>query len=185
VVFDVLYAEVGADANAAFSLMHATMPNGLHKYLAAMLARRNDVLTTNVDVMIELAARQDGVRLRIAATERAFARSRKAGTGTLYKLHGTLRMDGRTGRRSALQAAVRQVGKGLRQAPSDVLRRAFAESIVVVLGYSGRDDFDVNPALSQAPVRHVIWIEHAPGHSDRATGHATIVQPAEATLSVR
>ena len=44
----------------------------------------------------------------------------------------------------------------------DLIERATSGRILIVLGYSGGDDFDIMPLLMQARgIRAVVWIEHA------------------------
>lgn len=145
-------------------------PNAIHFFLAEHLHSNGCVVTMNIDHCIE-----DAYRLfystwcPVAHEEDAFEtlNRKKSLEGWLVKPHGSLF-------HSPMEQygwTVSNVRKGLdcqlREALASVLKGGKISSIVFC-GYSGRDDFDVNPFFES--VRgHInrsvvaVWIKHAGG----------------------
>ena len=93
--------------------------------------------------------------------------------GCLLKLHGSLRIRRDQPRlkyarsHSALGATLDAIGRGtgspgLEPAKENCVRAAIEGRLLVVIGYSGSDDFDVLPSLGRTleGARGVIWIKH-------------------------
>jgi tetratricopeptide (TPR) repeat protein len=165
VIFDVLFAEIGTICFRVLRCLGQGEPNYIHYFLAAMLRRGNDVLTTNYDVQIERASADSGLVIQRAISRGAFRKAAKRSSnnvGVLYKLHGSLKLNGNLPDRTSLIAAMRQVGRGLDEAKAQVLERVLQAKPLVVLGYSGRDEFDIVPKLTATPkVKYVHWILHS------------------------
>jgi hypothetical protein len=144
-------------------------PNPNH-YLCAELIRRGAlVMTTNFDRLIEMAyrrtAKSDDRPLRVIHEDADFPEPGSLGDGapTLWKLHGSLSVDGRS-TRASLQATIIQVlWPGLTRRKQAFVRAVLAARDLVVLGYSGSDDLDLVPLLADTPsARAIVWIDHAP-----------------------
>ncbi len=164
VIFDVLFSEIGTICFRPLRCLAQGSPNLIHQFLAAMLCCGNDVLTTNYDVQIERAVLDLGSVISRVISRGAFQRDaiQPPRKGTLYKLHGSLRVNGNLPHRSSLIAAMRQVGKGLEEGKARVFERILQTKQLVVLGYSGRDEFDIVPKLTATRnVKHVHWITHS------------------------
>jgi len=164
---DVL-AEYAFDARLTFldPLAACRSPNHHHGVLAGLIERRRPVLTTNFDSLIELACVERGFRPVVAADDADF-RSVAADQQVLFKLHGSFEIDGRDTRES-LRATLRSiVVAGNHEVMMEAAKLAAFERVVrshdlLVIGYSGADDFDVLPAIRNvaAPGRRILWINH-------------------------
>ena len=145
-----------------------------HKFLAEMALKKHSILTTNFDSLIEYAL-FDSENLELASikplinqadwnSHKTFLTDNKI---LIYKLHGSL-VDITTGRdcRESLQATLSQIssnksGLGLELWKYNVLKPIFENMDLIVLGYSGLDDFDVLPTLKSIKSdRRIIWVSH-------------------------
>jgi tetratricopeptide (TPR) repeat protein len=154
VITDVLLEHLGR--GAVRPLLHALrgQPNAWHTFLAAALGAGCSVLTTNFDTLIEQACDASGTHHRtIVGTS---ATGDEPASATLFKIHGSIG-DGV----SSVALAVRQVGRGLALGQTTLLRRLAAARPLIVLGYSGRDDFDILPALlDMQRTAPALWVVH-------------------------
>ena len=142
--------------------------------LLAHYATNAPVLTTNFDGLIEYAAGALSTIPRAFYSEGDFAHAVAPDAG-LYKLHGTLW-------KLAVGGSPLQVSTNDPDGPAATLnrisavrhsksRQAFLERIfrdypVVVVGYSGSDDFDVSYWLrGMASLRGVFWVQYSPAVS--------------------
>jgi hypothetical protein len=160
-------------------------PTGIHTFLADAMHEGFPVFTTNFDGLIEAAyiARHgtglcqvflnSGSGTTFAAYE-STARTRP----TLFKLHGTLRtlhdiqriLDGKKPVRrqiASVGATLDKIGDGRRVVGLEIskehcLTNELRGKVLIVLGYSGLDDFDVIPSLRHALTGSagLIWIRH-------------------------
>jgi len=163
-------------------------PNELHRWAATALAKGSAVFTTNFDSLIEAAfgsLRAQGARPLRAVFEEGVSGSaetsfddclRSPYTPCLYKLHGSIRRLVATNSneltlkatdRSSIRAILTRIGDrtarfGLPPASSAVFTNQLRNRLLLVLGYSGLDDFDVLPTLSAhaGDLKGVIWIAH-------------------------
>lgn len=161
VITDVLLEHLGIDA--ARPILHALhgRPNAWHFFLAAALGAGCNVITTNFDTLIEKACDALGVGI---GKDRSI----------LFKIHGSLGHRRTEEDLSSVALAVRQVGRGLSAAATKRLQSLIERRPLIVVGYSGRDDFDILPALiglrRTAPG---LWIIHRRGEALRTlTGAA-------------
>ena len=157
-------------------------PNYYHKYLAQMLEQGAMILTTNFDNLTEIACRNTGLKYDLIVTEEdieKFTRQPGSFPRPIVKLHGghnALRSDGsRLGGIQNIQATVFQVGRSYpdfkRTKLVDLLSLVFARRKVIVIGYSGYDDFDIIPALNRIIIRKgLLWIDHQKVSSTKLVG---------------
>lgn len=130
-------------------------PNAYHYLAAEFLELGRDVLTTNFDILIEVACSRRGI---------PFA-------DRLSKLHGTIEIlrNGRVVRASTdrLGATLGAVSRGKGQLTLDVeqerLQRGFHERKVLIVGYSCSDAFDIVPALRRCSPRSVVYCDYRAG----------------------
>ncbi len=166
----------------------SAFPTELHRWAATAIARGSAVFTTNFDSLIEAAfgaARKPHARPLRAVFEEGVSGSpessfdeclRNPYTPCLYKLHGSIRrlvaansnecMLEATDR-SSIRAVLTRIGDssarfGLPPVTSAVFTKHLRDRLLLVLGYSGLDDFDVLPTLSAHAddLKGVIWIAH-------------------------
>ncbi|MFX1294286.1 MAG: tetratricopeptide repeat protein [Promethearchaeota archaeon] len=152
-------------------------PNLQHFFLAEMIKRGHFVITTNFDFLIEHALLQSGVpkkNIVPVITKEDFLENNnpnelfKDGKKTVYKIHGSTKniiTDDST--RSSLVATIQAFGSN--KAGENVFqlesfkRPAFINLTkrrsLVIMGYSGSDDFDIVPTLKILEnLKTVFWV---------------------------
>ncbi len=151
-------------------------PNFNHHFLAQMIIQEHPVLTTNFDSLIEIALLEAGVQPdQICPTifQHDWEPSNYNKRHVVYKLHGSLN-DVRTNQscRESIQATLKQISLGknellqLEYWKRLALKPLLQNYDLVVMGYSGLDDFDLLPTLMNiSSDTNIIWINHVPGHS--------------------
>lgn len=134
-----------AATDALRACLGAEHPNRLHRSAAWFLKHGyGRVLTTNFDEMIEVASQQ-------LADESPLDHRR------FLKLHGTL--SDPTSARFTVDNVFAPLPPGVRAQAQDMLR----QSVLVVGGYSGMDEFDVMPTLLNRELgTRVVWVHHEP-----------------------
>ncbi len=166
-ILEVLQRYVDSDLHL-LSLYHDLRPSAEH-FALATIAHEQPVLTTNFDALIEAAGIELNIELQVRYLETDF--SKGSGPG-LWKLHGTLRHveDGKL------------VALGIDNPGSPVVTLATVSSTresdakrnfvfevrrkysLVVIGYSGSDDFDVGrwigDAQSLAASWPILWVQY-------------------------
>jgi len=152
-------------------------PNLQHFYLAEMIIKGHFVMTTNFDYLIEYALLELGVpkeEIKIIITKEDFEKYNSPeqlynqGFKTLYKIHGSTRnliKDQST--RNTLVTTIKALGsnkEGLNIFQVEPFKRPLFNNIskdrtLVIMGYSGSDDFDVVPTLKILDkIKDVVWI---------------------------
>lgn len=152
-------------------------PNIQHYFLAEMIIKGNFVMTTNFDFLIEYALLNLDIKkddIIPVITEKDFKQYSNPnellnqGKKPLYKIHGsTKNIITKKDTREYLITTIQDFGsnkEGLNIFQVEPLKRPLFDNIsndrsLVVLGYSGSDDFDVVPTLKVLNnVKNVIWI---------------------------
>ncbi|MFC1794964.1 SIR2 family protein, partial [Planctomycetota bacterium] len=149
-------------------------PNQNHYFLAKAIGEGHPVLTTNFDLEIEHACEEIASDFERIITDnelqclmdnmdpKAYSKTKGSlsESGMLFKIHGSL------DNKESLCATLIQIGKlGYRwtRAPhrAMLLDHIFSHYPVIVFGYSGLDDFDINPVLEQIKEpKPLIWVNH-------------------------
>ena len=165
-----------------------SFPTELHCWAAVAITRGSAVFTTNFDSLIELAfGLISAKRTRPLHTlyEERVGGSRESAFNEyllhpyapcLYKLHGSIRRLVPASHdasvlaatdRSSIRAVLTRIGDrtarfGLPPASSAVFTKLLRNRVLVIVGYSGLDDFDVLPTLAAHAdaLKGVIWIAH-------------------------
>lgn len=163
-------------------------PNLQHFFLAEMVKKGNFVMTTNFDFLIEYAMLNSGVPrediipiitkndfIKYSNPSDLFSKGKK----TLYKVHGSTKnvITGES-TKDSLVATIRAFGsnkEGLNVFQVEPFKRDLFNKIsnnrsIVVLGYSGSDDFDVVPTLMLLQnINNLIWLNyvHDDGNKER------------------
>lgn len=139
-------------------------PNKNHLLIANLMQKRlvREVLTTNFDLLIEKALEGDwarGVDFEVYLTEKQF---RALGSGprlpALFKIHGSA--DDVASMRVTLSLVASRV---LSEARAKVLDHFLAsdEGDILILGYGGKDDFDINPILGRTrSKKRIFYVQH-------------------------
>ena len=152
-------------------------PNIQHFYLAEMINKGHFIMTTNFDFLIEHALLQIGVKkeeIKVIITKNDFQQFNNPselfskGIKTVYKIHGsTKNMITDENTRDTLVATIQAFGsnkEGMSVFQVEPFKRPLFNNIVsgrslVILGYSGSDDFDIVPTLKMLEnIDNIIWI---------------------------
>jgi len=156
-------------------------PNIQHFFLADMIKQNNYVMTTNFDFLIENALLQLGVDkndILPVITRNDYQNysnpddlSRK-GKKPIYKIHGsTKNIISGENTKDYLIATIQAFGsnkEGKNVFQIEPYKRELFDNItnersLVVLGYSGSDDFDIVPTLKVLKnLKNIIWINYSP-----------------------
>ncbi len=161
-------------------------PNFLHLFLAQAIQHGSLVFTTNFDYLIEQAllkiipANEKDLILPVI-TKREFERyggenlDKFSDKLRIFKLHGAKR-NIITGIKTteSLMTTLSAFGKGANVLTLDptkkkTIEEAIRKNTLVIMGYSGSDDFDIAPMLRQLfDLKRLVWIEHTPTASTGA-----------------
>jgi len=154
-------------------------PNIQHFFLAEMVKKGHFVMTTNFDFLIEYALIQSGAsknEVIPVITKRDFEEFSdpntlfQKGKKTVYKIHGSTKniiMGEDT--RDSLVATIQAFGsnkEGLNVFQVEPFKRSLFNNIsngrtLVIIGYSGSDDFDIVPSLMVLKdLKSVVWINY-------------------------
>ncbi|MFX0041990.1 MAG: tetratricopeptide repeat protein [Candidatus Hodarchaeota archaeon] len=166
-------------------LEYVTEPNLIHLFLANTITRGNYVVTTNFDYMIERALLQvldkqwhEEIVPVITREDFIFYQEPenliKSGKYPLYKIHGSKHniITG-TNTQESLITTISALGKGREEGETFAIEpykkstvyNLMNDRTLVVMGYSGSDDFDIGPTLRELPfLNRIIWIEHYQGN---------------------
>ncbi len=157
-------------------------PNYIHYFLANVIVNRKDyVVTTNFDYMIEkgiqriLESDKHKFIIPVITRENFVSNFRpldifKEGGYPLYKIHGSKRnliTGENTG--NSLVTTMSALGKdrgigetfSLESYKKQAIYNLMKNRTLIVMGYSGSDDFDIGPTLQGLPyLSRLIWVEH-------------------------
>lgn len=165
--FEVLMAElIQSGVDPALTVLNCLdkcdRPNRNHYLLAALIHSGHVVMTTNFDRLIELAYADlfpSEVPLRIACFDGDFAAD--DGKPALWKLHGSLSVGERATRDSVQATMMSILSTTMTSHKATFVKRVLADFDLLVVGYSGWDDLDVIPLLSNTRSdKTLIWVDH-------------------------
>jgi len=158
-------------------------PNIQHFFLADMINRGSFVITTNFDFLIEYALRQLGVPdddIIPVITREDFEEFQdpyeqfEKGKKTVYKIHGsTKNIITEKPTRDSLIATIQAFGSNkegenvfqLESFKQPAFTNITENRSLVIMGYSGSDDFDIVPTLQVLKnLNNIIWINYV--HDD-------------------
>ena len=138
--------------------------NKIHHFLAFMLREGASVITTNFDNCIENACSFENYeikkRLVYSGTD---LNNEEALSNALIKVHGSHPTVGETS--GELVITIKALAKtegAFKTLPNwrKSLLNSISNKIVVVMGYSCSDDFDIVPLLAESRPREVIWLNY-------------------------
>jgi tetratricopeptide (TPR) repeat protein len=170
--FEVLVEEIsqlGVSPAAIGALFDSRSPNAIHYLLARQFKAGAAIVTTNFDNCLERAAHGPCERVIF----RGIDLPRRGPISTvIVKPHGSNPLDADDDA-SDLVVSVRALARtdqGFRLFPiwREYLVSLLRNRLVVVVGYSGSDDFDITPVLLEARPRLLVWIDFAPGRAPEA-----------------
>jgi tetratricopeptide (TPR) repeat protein len=172
VFFQILYNITGKKALIPLEVLNSVTlnseeeliaPNILHFFLAEMMLKGHLVLTTNFDDLIERAYEKiaNGKKPKVAIFDTDFQNLyeelNSLKSGCLIKIHGSfVTPEGRDCRDSII-AILQQVQREFPESKRKLVKKLIEEHDLVVMGYSGLDDFDIYPFLLESPSDKCIW----------------------------
>jgi tetratricopeptide (TPR) repeat protein len=149
-------------------------PNETHLIISKFIQSGIKVITTNFDCLIESAAFIGGNPISAIAYDEEFVAFMKdphngilSRVPFLFKLHGSLEHHGRQAKDSII-ASLRAVGSSgnkfeYQEGKRRFLKWVLKEFNIIVVGYSGYDDFDISPLFEQTKSsKKLIWVNHNP-----------------------
>ncbi len=160
-------------------LDEAKEPNAIHIFLANMIMRYNYVVTTNFDYLIEMALKKnlDGYpafhshhkKVMVIITKEDYQK-KVSFQFPIIKIHGS-KYDAIKGRSTkdslvtTISALGREREKGetfaIEPYKKPLINEVMNGRDLVIMGYSGSDDFDISPMLKELRnMKRVIWIDH-------------------------
>ncbi len=170
-LIELLQSRADPNLNVLDYLTNQFTPVRGHYVVARLLKLGHSVLTTNFDNLIELACESIGYSVSPVIGREDFSRFGLSNpSGRLLKLHGSLQRikDGEwTDSRKSIQATLRAIGQyslppHIDKAKKQAVWQAVNGRYLVVMGYSGFDDFDICPMLVGLPsVEAVLWVTYS------------------------
>ncbi len=149
-------------------------PNIIHKFLAKILKKGHIVLTTNFDNLIEIAYQElfNEKELKVIIYDEQFQtllnKKNSLKSGVLIKIHGSFVDPSGNNTHDSIVAILQQLQKEIPYFKRKVLQKLITQYNFVVLGYSGRDDFDLFSFLLKPPDnRKIWWISHIEAIEDK------------------
>lgn len=143
-------------------------PNENHQLLASLAEEGHYIFTTNFDGLLETALSSTRLRSVVTARDYSLARSDKiAPDKAVFKLHGSWRDRNGRLRSDSIQATVERVAKkeihGNLVSPAIAFfREVLRKRHLVIVGYSGWDDFDIVEALLTTDSdKMLVWVDHS------------------------
>ncbi|MHA1719807.1 MAG: tetratricopeptide repeat protein [Promethearchaeota archaeon] len=158
-----------------------TNPNLIHLFLAYAISKKHYVITTNFDYLIEFALKSIIIGEKHndiipIITKEDFTKysdlSQLANSSKypLVKVHGS-KYNMITGEKTSdsVITTMRALGSNKEGKTFDIepfkkplIENIFKDRTLVVMGYSGNDDFDIAPMLNDIKsLKRLIWIEHS------------------------
>ncbi|MFX1479415.1 MAG: tetratricopeptide repeat protein [Promethearchaeota archaeon] len=167
-------------------LEECNKPNILHFFLTEMINRGNNVITTNFDFLIEHAIiqnKKNNEPIISVITEEDYRRfeniieHKNTGKKFLFKIHGAKR-DILVNRdtKDYFLSLIKKIGsyksefnlffvepyKGV------LFNKLFNKANIILMGYSGQNDFDIVPILKRYhKMKRIIWINHVENDGDK------------------
>lgn len=143
-------------------IVRDTSPNRYHYQLARLLQAGHLILTTNFDCLIERACRDLGIAHTVLVSNEDYERYQSCPgrvVNPIFKLHGTAHA-GNIDAASVAATFQSVTSERTRMASKWAAMDAeLATRDLLVIGYSGSDDFDVMPSIRFAP-RKLLWVQH-------------------------
>jgi tetratricopeptide (TPR) repeat protein/NAD-dependent SIR2 family protein deacetylase len=155
--------------------------NIIHFLLAYSIMNNSSVITTNFDYLTEWALHDildetTRSRINLVITKDDFEKIDDAqqeienGSCLVFKIHGSYQnLATKDSTKESLITTTSALAQdkaegeilGLESYKRRVIEPLLHNKILVVMGYSGNDDFDISPFLNQVRgIKHLVWIDH-------------------------
>ena len=158
VFFQVLYNVIGNRALKPLEIINPKFlnseeilvsPNSIHYFLADRIEKGHIVITTNFDSLIEEAyeKRTNGKELKVILYENdynfTYRNIDRLKSGILIKFHGSFYDSRGRDSRDTIRLILEQVQTEFPEFKRQLLLKLIKDFDFVVMGYSGRDDYDL------------------------------------------
>jgi len=179
-LIEIVRDSIDGDLNVIDYYGQCDKPNLQHFFLAEMIKNGHFVMTTNFDFLIEYALQQSGVpneEILPVITKKDFETNSNPdenfdqGKKAIYKVHGsTKNIITEEDTRKSLVTTIQAFGSNKEREnvfQMEPFKRPLFENIstgrsLVILGYSGSDDFDIVPTLQVLKnLQNIIWINYS------------------------
>lgn len=162
--FELLIDELARtlDTKLAVSKIFSTPShNKNHLFLAKMLKDGSTIVTTNFDTCIENASKVKTRKLVFKGADISNRDSLNIKNYNLIKPHGCISDFTLTGFIITI-SSLNALNHGFINYPKwrNALTTLFSSKTLIVLGYSGSDNFDITPILEQAQPKRVYWLTY-------------------------
>ncbi|TXT61152.1 MAG: putative Tetratricopeptide repeat protein [Promethearchaeota archaeon] len=173
-------------------------PNIIHYFLAHnIINNKNHVITTNFDYLIEYAlvkllSKEEKKKINPIILRKQYLDLNQINDLTnitqflLFKLHGSKRnLITEQNTFESLVTTISSLGKGREEGETfniepykkPIISKIIKDRALVILGYSGSDDFDITPFLKEIiQYKKIIWIDHIPESEDIEINNFNSVQ---------
>jgi len=161
-------------------------PNIQHNFLAEKMINGNIVITTNFDNLIEYALLLKGVRkedILLIITEEDYLKNTTnfeefiLNKKILIKIHGSpYDIINNRNTKKSLITTIKDLYKykanlnifSIESFKHPIINRVLENRTLVVMGYSGSDDFDIIPTIKSIHnFKKIIWIKHISSNNDK------------------
>ena len=155
-------------------------PNLMHYFLSNLIKKKHHVITTNFDYLIENALKrilteEELSKIRLIITKQDYLNCiepnilSQEGYLLFTKIHGFGKnFFTQEDTKDSLITTISALGKGRAKGETfaiepfkrNTINNIMAERSLVVIGYSGSDDFDIGPTLEElSNLTNIIWIK--------------------------
>ncbi len=137
--------------------------NKIHHFLSLMLRKGSSIITTNFDNCIENACYFENYEFsnRFVYSGEDLSNDEKPLSNVLIKIHGSQPIVKEiTGELVITIKALAKTERAFKSFPNwrKYLLNLISNKIVVVMGYSCSDDFDIVPLLAESKPKEVVWL---------------------------
>jgi tetratricopeptide (TPR) repeat protein len=132
----------------------------MHRYLAQAATAGAAVITTNFDTCIERAGPDIPNRMVFGGTD---LHGHAPLSHVLVKAHGSHAVDSESSSELVISiSALSRTARAYAEYPGwrSYLRALLDHRQILVLGYSGSDDFDIMPLLAESTPESVLWLQY-------------------------
>ncbi|MHA1979536.1 MAG: tetratricopeptide repeat protein [Promethearchaeota archaeon] len=160
-------------------------PNLIHYFLGHNIITKNYVITTNFDYLIECAlidllSKEERKQINPIIVRKQYLDLNQIydlaniTQFLLFKLHGSKRnLITEQNTFESLITTISSLGKDREEVDTftiepykkPIISKIIKDRVLIILGYSGSDDFDITPFLKEIILyKKIIWIDHIPKH---------------------
>lgn len=167
-------SQIGVKAASIGALFDSVSSNKLHRFLGMQCRAGAAVVTTNFDNCIERTIVEPYSRVVFRGVDLTIEVPQ---TSVIVKPHGSNPLDS-SEEVSELVVSIRTLARTAKGFARFPVWRAYLKSLmqgrtVIVVGYSGSDDFDITPVLLESEPAHMVWMDYASDEAPRKSDLAS------------